>query len=61
LAVAVVRLQARKVGKEDYYLVTVPKNLVEQLGWHKGEVLLARVLEVEVDGVRRRALVYYRP
>jgi len=60
--VAVVRLQARKYRSEgDYYLVTVPKDIVEELSWQKGDRLVARVMEVEVDGVKRKVLVYYKP
>jgi hypothetical protein len=57
----IVRVQARKVrGSGVQYLLTVPVELIRELGWTKGDVLVARILEVEVDGVKRRALVYYR-
>lgn len=57
----IVRVQARKVrGSGSQYLLTVPVELIRELGWTKGDVLVARILEVEVDGVKRKALVYYR-
>ena len=60
--VDVVKLQARKYhGKGDYYLISVPKDFIEILGWNKGEVLLTRIMEVEIDGVKRKALIYYKP
>jgi len=58
----VVRLQARRLRPSGVqYLLTVPSELVRELGWGKGDKLIARVMEVEVDGVRRKALVYYKP
>ena len=58
----IVRVQARKVrGSGTQYLLTVPVELIRELGWIKGDVLVARILEVEVDGVKRKALIYYRP
>ena len=48
-----------KIG--EYYSVAVPKQLARELGIGGGDVLEAVVAEVEVDGVRRKALVYYRP
>jgi len=50
-----------RVKVVEYYSVAVPKQLARELGIVGGEVLEAVVAEVEVDGVRRKALVYYRP
>jgi len=62
VSVAVVKLQSRPYrGKGEYYSITVPTEIVKELGWKKGDILVARVLEVEVDGTKRKALVYYRP
>jgi hypothetical protein len=58
----IVRVQARKVrGSGMQFLLTVPVELIRELGWTKGDILVAKILEVEVDGVKRKALVYYRP
>ena len=59
--VDVVKLQARKYHGKDYYLISVPKDFIEILGWGKGEVLLSKIMEVEVDGVKRKVLIYYKP
>jgi hypothetical protein len=62
VSVDVVKLQARKYkGKGDYYLLSVPKEFVELLGWGKGEALIVRIMDLEIDGVKRKALVYYKP
>ena len=50
-----------KVKIVEYYSVAIPKQLARELGIVGGEVLEAVVAEVEVGGVRRKALVYYRP
>jgi bifunctional DNA-binding transcriptional regulator/antitoxin component of YhaV-PrlF toxin-antitoxin module len=50
-----------KIKIAEYYSVAVPKQLARELGIGGGDVLEAVVAEVEVGGVRRRALVYYRP
>jgi bifunctional DNA-binding transcriptional regulator/antitoxin component of YhaV-PrlF toxin-antitoxin module len=50
-----------RVKIAEYYSVAVPKQLAWELGIEGGEVLEAVVAEVEVGGVRRKALVYYRP
>jgi bifunctional DNA-binding transcriptional regulator/antitoxin component of YhaV-PrlF toxin-antitoxin module len=44
----------------EYYSVAIPKQLAQELGIGGGDVLEAVVAEVEVGGVRRRALVYYK-
>lgn len=61
MSVEAVKLQVRVSRGSTQHTVTVPKRFVEELGLRKGDILLVRVLEVEVDGVRRKALVYYRP
>jgi bifunctional DNA-binding transcriptional regulator/antitoxin component of YhaV-PrlF toxin-antitoxin module len=49
-----------KVKIAEYYSVAIPKQLARELGIGGGDVLEAVVAEVEVGGVRRRALVYYK-
>ena len=62
MSVEVVKLQARKVReKHEQYLVTVPREFVKRLGWSKGDKLVAKVLELEIDGAKRPVLVYYKP
>jgi GDP-D-mannose dehydratase len=57
----VVKVQARKLKPSGVqYLLTIPTELVRELGWQKGDKLIARVMEIEVDGVRRKVLVYYK-
>jgi len=57
----VVKVQARKLRPSGaQFLLTVPAELIKELGWQKGDRLIARVLELELDGVRRKVLVYYR-
>ena len=60
--IAVVKIQARKYrGRGDYYFISVPKDIVEELNCRKGDKFLVRVLELEIDSIKRKALVYYRP
>ncbi|MEM1690857.1 MAG: hypothetical protein QXF05_04760 [Thermofilaceae archaeon] len=61
LPIDVVRLQARKLKPSGtQYVVTIPSALVKELGWDKGDFLIARVIELEIEGKKRRALVYYK-
>jgi hypothetical protein len=56
-----VRLQARKLKPSGInHLITVPAECVEELGWVKGDKLVVRTIEIEIDGVKRKVLVYYR-
>jgi antitoxin component of MazEF toxin-antitoxin module len=34
-----VKLQERKIGDATHYFITMPKDVVEQKGWKKGERL----------------------
>ena len=57
----VVKVQARKLRPSGIqYLLTIPTELVRELGWTKGDRLIARVLDLEIDGIRRKVLVYYK-
>ena len=57
----VVKVQARKLRPSGVqYLLTIPTELVRELGWTKGDRLIARVLELEIDGIKRKVLVYYK-
>lgn len=57
----VVKLQARNLKPSGtQYVVTVPSALVRELGWTKGDTLVAKVVELEVDGRKRKVLVYYK-
>ena len=57
---AIVKLQARESRGSVQYSVTVPKRLVEELGWKKGDPLMVRIVELELDGKKRKVLVMYR-
>ena len=57
----VVKVQARKLRPSGIqYLLTIPTELVRELGWQKGDRLIARVFELEIDGIKRKVLVYYK-
>ncbi|MEM0199542.1 MAG: hypothetical protein QW721_02485 [Desulfurococcaceae archaeon] len=57
----VVKLQARNLKPSGtQYVVTVPSALVRELRWTKGDTLVAKVVELEVDGRKRKVLVYYK-
>ncbi|MEM1820369.1 MAG: hypothetical protein QXU64_02125 [Thermofilaceae archaeon] len=64
--VDVVRVQARRRsargGEEAYYYeITIPSRMARELGIRKGEPLVIRLVELELEGVRRKAIVLYRP
>ncbi len=61
MSVEVVKLQSRKVRNTEHYTLTVPKDFVRELGWVKGDRLIARVMELEVNGSKRKVLIYYKP
>ena len=58
-----VKLQARKTKGEEYmqYLLTVPKSFIKELGWAKGDSLIVRIMEITINGSRKKALIYYKP
>ena len=61
MSIDVVTLQSRRVKEYEHFLMTIPKRLVKELGWRKGDRLVIRVVEFEVDGVRRKGLFVYKP
>ena len=73
-SIRVVKLQARKVkyyrreeGKLEkteetmHYLLTIPREFIEKLGWTKGDPLIVRIMEITINGSKKKALVYYKP
>ena len=58
----IVRLQAKSTKSEKYvqYFVTVPKEFVEALGLKVGTYLKVEIREIEVNGSKQKALVYYK-
>lgn len=61
MPIDVVKLQARNLKPSGtQYVVTVPSAFVREFGWVKGDTLVARVVELEIDGRRRKTLVYYK-
>jgi GDP-D-mannose dehydratase len=57
-----VKLQARKLKPSGVnHLISVPSECVEELGWVKGDKLVVRIMEIEIDGSKRKVLVYYKP
>ena len=62
MSLEVVKLQARKVReKHEQFLVTVPRDFVKELGWNKGDKLVVRITELEINGAKRKVLIYYKP
>ncbi|MEB3780888.1 MAG: hypothetical protein GSR85_11790 [Desulfurococcales archaeon] len=60
--IQVVKLQAKKAKPSGtQYLVTVPSDLIKELGWKKGDKLIARVMEIQINGTKKKTLVYYKP
>jgi len=58
----VVKIQARKLRPSGIqYLLTIPSELIKELGWAKGDKLIVRIMDLEINGVKRKALVYYKP
>ena len=57
----VVKLQAKKVGKHSQYFMTVPKSFVEELGLEKGIPLIVRIMDVEINGAKKRGMFVYKP
>jgi bifunctional DNA-binding transcriptional regulator/antitoxin component of YhaV-PrlF toxin-antitoxin module len=54
------------VGRRDTkgyvtYAVTIPKEFARELGIDSGDILFAEVMEIEVGGSKRKAIVYYKP
>ncbi len=73
-SIRVVKLQAREVKyfrrkegqpekteKTIHYLLTVPVELIKELGWAKGDPLVVRIMEITVNGSKKKALIYYKP
>lgn len=61
--IATVKLQSRKTRSNRYiqYLLTLPTAFTQELGWQAGETLVARVMELQIDGINRKVVVYYKP
>jgi bifunctional DNA-binding transcriptional regulator/antitoxin component of YhaV-PrlF toxin-antitoxin module len=57
-----VKLQVKTTKSEKYaqYFVTVPKEFVETLKLRVGDILKVEIREVEVNGSKRKAIVYYK-
>ena len=54
----VVKLQSKKLrGGCEVYFVTVPADIIKELGWRKGDKLLVTV--TEING--KKVLIYQRP
>jgi hypothetical protein len=57
-----VKLQVKSTKNERYvqFFVTVPKEFVEALKLRVGDILKVEVREIEVNGSKRKAIVYYK-
>lgn len=61
MPIEVVRLQARRLKPSGtQYVVTVPSILIKELGWEKGDFLIAKVVELDIEGKKRKALLYFK-
>lgn len=60
--IEVIKLQARRT-RDEYmqYMLTLPRSFIEELEWRKGDTLIARVMELKIDGIERKTVVYYKP
>jgi len=62
MTVNVVKIQARSMkGRLVQHFITIPMEAFRELGLSKGDKLMIRTMELEVDGVKRKALVCYKP
>ena len=43
------------------YYVAVPSGYVEALGWKKGDILYATVVEHKVEGKQVKGVLYFKP
>ena len=60
--VEVVKVQGKRAKPSGtQYFVTIPSDFVKVLGIEKGERLLVRIREIEIDGTKKKALIYYKP
>jgi len=50
-----VKLIYRRSGKYGSYRITIPKDVVEALGWHKGMTLR---IEIAIKNGRKALLIY---
>jgi bifunctional DNA-binding transcriptional regulator/antitoxin component of YhaV-PrlF toxin-antitoxin module len=57
-----VKLQAKSTKSEKYvqHFVTVPKEFVEALRLRVGDILKVEIREIEINGSKRKAIVYYK-
>ena len=56
-----VRVVSKKSRDYVYYNITLPKEFAEELGIKSGDILHARIIEIEIDGAKRRGVFYYKP
>ena len=53
---------SRKGGREYKTLyVVIPSDIAKLLGIEEGDELYLEVTEIEIDGERKKALIYYKP
>ena len=57
-----VKLQVKSTKDEKYiqYFVTVPKEFVEALNLKPGDILKTEIREIDVNGSKRKAIIYYK-
>jgi len=56
-----IKLQAKE-ARTQVFFITVPSDFVKDLNLKKGDILHARILEVEIEpGKKVKGIFYYKP
>jgi hypothetical protein len=57
-----VKVSMKRAGSGHIQLVvTLPMDFARELGIGSGDILFAEVMEVDIRGSKRKAVVYYKP
>lgn len=56
-----VKVVAVKRNRYTELRVTIPSELAKMLGIKPGDTLLVRTVELEINGIKVKALAYYKP
>ncbi len=60
-----VRVSIKKSRRDDReyvsYSIALPKRFADELGIRGGDILHARIVEIEIDGKKVKGILYYKP
>jgi len=56
-----VKVVTKKSRGIESYTVTLPKDFARELDIKGGDILFVVIAEVEVDGIKRKGIFYYKP